>query len=81
MKIIKKKGAVIIFLKDDKYCALDLDKNMEICERSPYFQYVIEEFEHYWRKKYIYEKSGNNSIFSDEKDFSDWFSFMEFWKS
>ena len=81
MKVISKKGSVIIFLKNDKYGTFDLEENIEICERSPYIQSVIEEFEHYWRKKYIYEKSDNNKIFSNEKDFSNWFSFIEYWKS
>ena len=81
MKVINKKGSVIIFFKDSEYCAFDLEENTEICERSPYIQYITEKFEHYWRKKYIYEKSDNNKIFTDEKGFSDWFSFMEYWKS
>ncbi|NVM04558.1 MAG: hypothetical protein HWN67_19705 [Candidatus Helarchaeota archaeon] len=72
MRVINKKGTVIIFEEDNQYGVKDLETDKEICKRSKYIQEVKEEFEHYWRRKYLFKESENSGIFSDEKGFFDW---------
>lgn len=72
MKVINKKGTVIIFQEDNQYGVKDLETDKEVCSRSKYIQEIKEEFEYYWRRKYLFEESENSGIFSDEKEFFNW---------
>ena len=72
MRVINKKGTVIIFQEDNQYGVKDLETDKEVCKRSKYIQEIIEVFEHYWRRKFLFKESKNSSIFSDEKEFFNW---------
>jgi len=72
MRVIDKKGTVIIFQEDNQYGVKDFETDKEVCRRSKYIQEINEEFEHYWRKKFLFKESKNSSIFSDEKGFFNW---------